>query len=68
MADLEYWVRYAQRDLRRWRRITRERVIVELRLYIPRRDIPDTMRKLDSGERIHTRLADYRVSPHTPGQ
>ena len=56
---MPYLVRYAGWRGSRFRPITRERIIVDLRMAMPAEEVGNTIQRIDKGQKVRTRNATY---------
>lgn len=63
---MPYMVRYAGERGNRFRPITRDRVIIDLRMWMPREEIDNAMQRIDKGLRVWTRAATYYYTEEQP--
>ena len=58
-SKLPYLVRYAGNRSGRFRETTRNRIIIDLRMWMPREEIDNAMQRIEKGQRVRTRAATY---------
>ena len=56
---MPYLVRYAGECGGRFRPITRERIIIDLRMAMPAEEVGNTIQRIDKGQKVRTRTATY---------
>lgn len=63
---MPYMVRYAGSRSGRFKPITRDRIIIDLRVEMPTEEIGDAMQRIDKGLRVWTRAATYYYTEEQP--
>ena len=63
---MPYLVRYAGSRSGRFKPITRDRIIIELRPWVPPDEIGDAMQRIDKGLKVRTRAATYYYTEEQP--